>query len=163
MYAADARFVSLAELLAPAPATHSLDAAPERDAPPAVMPSSPVYAVETQDAVRAARVFHATLADAFDALLARLIRDLCAEVLARELELRPVDIARIAQRLLDERVQDGPLRMRVAAADAHLACGVPVVADASLQPGDAVLECTNGSVDARLGVRLADLLMAVDR
>ncbi|GAC1415054.1 MAG: hypothetical protein NVSMB5_03800 [Candidatus Velthaea sp.] len=161
MYGADVRFVSFAELLAPAPVAIPIDEAPVIEA--AAIAQAPVCEPETRDALRAARVFHATLADAFDALLARLVRDLCAEILARELNLQPVEVSGIAQRLLVERAHDGPLRLHVATADAHVACGVPVVVDRSLQPGDAVLECANGSVDARLGIRLADLMAAVTR
>jgi flagellar biosynthesis/type III secretory pathway protein FliH len=35
---------------------------------------------------------------------------------------------------------------------------VPVVVDDALEAGDAVLECAHGGIDARFGVRLADVL-----
>lgn len=158
MFEADARFVSLAELLAPAAPAAAVEPAPAAAAAPPLQ--TPPCARETRDAIRAARIFHAALADAFDALLAGLVRDLCTEVLARELNLQPADIDGIIARLLAERTHDGPLRVRVAAADARAACGIPVVVDEALRAGDAVLECANGSIDARLGVRLADVIAA---
>jgi flagellar biosynthesis/type III secretory pathway protein FliH len=108
-------------------------------------------------AAREARLFRARLADAFDDALARLLRELAADVLARELRLAPCDVAEIARRVL----QGAPaVRVRVSRADAVGDCGLPVVADPELHPGDAVLELTGGALDARLGVRLATVLDA---
>jgi flagellar biosynthesis/type III secretory pathway protein FliH len=106
-------------------------------------------------AAREARLFRARLADAFDDALARLLRELAVDVLARELRLAPCDVAAIARRVL----QGAPVvRVRVSPKEAVGDYGVPVVSDATLHPGDAVFELTGGALDARLGVRLATVL-----
>jgi flagellar biosynthesis/type III secretory pathway protein FliH len=52
------------------------------------------------------------------------------------------------------------VRVRVAPCDDAAIGGVPVVADAELSAGDAVVELAGGALDARLGVRLALVLEA---
>jgi hypothetical protein len=161
MSAADARFIPLAELLRP-PVVEKLpepELVPDVCEIPAALPEL-ALAVETADALRAARIFRAVLADTLDAVCARLVRELAADVLARELRLVPADISAIIQRLIAECL-DQPVRVRVAPSDAQVICEFPVVADVTLQPGDAILECVHGSVDARLGIRLADVLAKV--
>ena len=79
---------------------------------------------------------------------------------------RTVDDAAIAARILAEHPQAQPLRMRIAPGDAFalgtLAVALPpVVCDATLAPGDAIVELASGTVDARLGVRLAVVLDAL--
>lgn len=152
------RFVPLGEWLA---AASNVPAAaveePPVVAPPSVLPAAP----EVAAAVRDARVFRAALADAFDALLADLLRHTAADVLARELRLAPADVETLARTLLRERDADGPVRLRVAAADAGIRCDVPVLVDEALAQGDAILELRHGTIDARLGVRVADVLEAV--
>jgi hypothetical protein len=106
-------------------------------------------------ALRAARFFQAALADAFDLQLAGLVRDIAAEVVGRELRLAPADIGEIARRLLAEYAAEEPLRLHVSPGDVAFACALPIVVDPALAPGDAVLECRSGDIDARLAVRLA--------
>jgi flagellar biosynthesis/type III secretory pathway protein FliH len=108
-------------------------------------------------ALRDARLFRARLADAFDEAAARLLRELAADVLARELRLVPCELAAIVQRVQ----RTAPVVVvRVAAHDAAHITDVPVVVDETLEPGDAILEVVGGAVDARLGVRLAQVLEA---
>ncbi len=115
-------------------------------------------AAETAVALRSARVFTAALADACDALLGDLLRAIAVEIVGRELQLAAVDVAAVVRRLIAERRADAPLRVRVAPADGSISCELPVVIDPALEPGDAVLECRAGGVDARLSVRLALLV-----
>lgn len=143
-------FVALADLLRGDPAPPAPEAPLPAAEPP---PESPMLA----DALREARLFRARLADAFDAGAERLLRELAARVLGRELRLAPCAL----DALLRETLAQAPvLRVRVAAPDVDLALDVPVVADATLQPGDAILELHDGALDARLGVRLAAVLEA---
>jgi hypothetical protein len=116
-------------------------------------------------ALRDARLFRARLADAFDDAAARLLRDLAADVLARELRLAPCELTAIVQRI----AECAPVvRVRTAACDAartagvlrSRGCDVVVVEDAALAGGDAVVELAGGALDARLGVRLAAALEA---
>jgi len=157
---ADERFIPLAELLRP-------PVVPQSPPPPPLTPAvrEDVVCAEAtpaahDDLLRDVRLFRARLADAFDAMRERLLVALAGDVVARELRLAPVDIAALARRLLDERTDQGPIRLRVAPEDLErvrcAACAV--VADSTLLAGDAVLECEGGDVDARLGVRLADAL-----
>lgn len=107
---------------------------------------------------REARLFRARLADALDDALARLLREIAADVLARELRLAPCDVAEIARRALE---RAPVVRLRVAPAEAGGDYGLPVVVDPALHAGDAVFELDGGAFDARLGVRLASVLDAV--
>lgn len=106
-------------------------------------------------ALREARLFRARLADAFDDARQRLLRELAADVLARELRIAACDLDALGRRIFAE----APfVRIRVAPADAAVISGVPVVADPELDDGDAIVELAGGVVDARLGVRLAAVL-----
>jgi hypothetical protein len=165
---ADPAFVSFAEVLhgtlarresepaAPAPAVVASD-----------VPASTCVPIDdvagAADLLRDVRIFRARLADAFDAARTALVHELAYAVLGRELQLAPADIASIAQRITVEHAATQPLRVRVAPADvaavnARAAGLPPIVADAFLAPGDAMLEFADGHIDARLGVRLAALL-----
>ncbi len=116
-------------------------------------------------AVREARLFRARLADAFDDAVARLLRELATDVLARELRLAPCDLAAIV-RAVGERAP--VVRVCIAACDATALAGGPlirgcdaaVVEDPALAAGDAIVEFAGGALDARLGVRLATVLEA---
>ena len=113
------------------------------------------HATASDAAVRDARLFHARLADAFDDALAGLLREIAARVLARELRLAPCELATLVRQVLES----APCaRVRVAPEDASLDIGIPVVVDAALEAGDAVVELAGGVLDVRLGVRLATVL-----
>jgi hypothetical protein len=103
---------------------------PEIVAPPAAVQSTePAPLPDVAELARDVRVFRARLADAFDVAGDALLHEFAYAVLGRELILAPADIATIAARVLAE-----------------------------LAPGDAILDFTGSSVDARLGIRLAALL-----
>lgn len=109
------------------------------------------------DVLRDARLFRARLADAFDAHLARLLREIAASVLGRELRIAPCDLQALVARI----VGDVPIvRVRVCASDASRLHGAEIAIDPALAPGDAIVELACGSVDARFGVRLAAVLEA---
>lgn len=188
MLGGEARFVSLAEIIRSRPISGEAAASqshrtgtgapPELqlpalaadetcEMPPAIAPAAltaePSEPSELAAAIRAARLFRAALADAFDGVAADLILALAAEVLGRELQIAPADITLIARRLIAERHADEPLSLRVCPADAGIACELPVVADTHLGPGDAVLVCRNGEIDARLAVRLAQVVAGLTR
>jgi Flagellar assembly protein FliH len=117
--------------------------------------------------LREARVFRARLADACDEAAARLVRELAAQVLVRELRLAPCEIAELVARarerlpVLRVRVSPGDAtRMHGTSNDVAALRDVPVIADDQLEDGDAILEVAGGVLDARLGVRLADVLEA---
>lgn len=108
-------------------------------------------------ALRDARLFRARLSDALDHAAARLVRELAADVLMRELRLAPCEIAALVERV---RERAPVVRVRVAAGDVGRIHGVPVLADSALDADDAIVELNGGALDARLGVRLAGVLEA---
>ena len=112
---------------------------------------------EVLDVLREARLFRARVADALDAAVPRLLRDLAAAVLARELRLAPCDV----DALVRDAVATVPVvRVRVAPGASIALDGVAVVRDDALGTDDAIVELAGGEVDARLGVRLACVLEA---
>jgi len=162
-----AEFISLADLLRPpAPAVvTTVDVEPPIVEPPAMPIVDDATSLRHDEstnreivaALRETRLFRARLADAFEGARQRLLRELATDVLARELRLASCDLDALARRIAAE----APfVRIRVAPADVGTISGAPVVADTELDAGDAIVELIGGSVDARLGVRLAVVLEA---
>ena len=110
--------------------------------------------------IAAVRRFHAALADALDASLDALLREVARDVLARELTIAPADVAAIAARALGRYEGESPLRLRVHPDDvAELSGAVHnVVADGGLRRGDVAIDLRAGTIDATLGARLACVL-----
>ena len=155
-----ADFVALADLLRAPVVAPARSASPEPDLPEA--PSGkPIAGDPVPDdisaALRDARLFRARLADAFDDAAARLLRELAADVLARELRLAPCDLGAIVQRIA---ARAPVVRVRVAPGDVAALTGIAAVADSALDRGDAIVELAGGALDAHLGVRLAVVLEA---
>ncbi len=107
-------------------------------------------------AVRDATLFSARIADAFECVRERLLTECVQTIVARELLLAPVDVARVVADLVEAHGQ--PMRVRLAPDDRDVACEFPVVIDPNLKHGDAILELQSGIIDARLAVRVADLV-----
>ncbi len=107
-----------------------------------------------------ARRFRATLADACDAAVTRVVHAVAADVLARELMLAPAAIAAIVR---DAVASVGPVvrvRLHPREAGAIRLAGVDVVPDPEVRPGDAFVDVTDGTYDVSLGARLAAVLGA---
>ncbi len=125
--------------------------------------ASPAHAAddEIDVAIAEARRFRASLADALAMRVDELMRDIASEVLARELELAPCDVARIVERAV-QRYGTEPVCIRANPTDANVLrrSDTIVIADDSLRGGDVVLEVRYGSIDATLGVRLERVLGA---
>lgn len=153
-------FRGLAELLR-APVT---EATPIMTAPPEEPLRDEVVVA------RNLRLFHARIAEAVEDAVETLCNDLAAEVLGRELQLAPADIAAIVQRILQRYTLEMPVRVRVHPdalaqfADSQTAAAtgaLPAIGDPGLRHGDAVLELRDGAIDASLGVRLEAVLRAL--
>ncbi|HKU80912.1 MAG TPA: FliH/SctL family protein [Candidatus Tumulicola sp.] len=112
------------------------------------------------EALAGVRRFRAALAEALELQLADLLRDLACEVLGRELQLAPADVAAIARRALEHYAAENPLRLRAHSRDAPglAALALPVVIDDSLRRGDVTIEVRCGTIDASLGARVEALL-----
>ncbi len=131
---------AIAEIVAEAPAP----------APQSVAPSAPVGAFCSDLALArlAAR-------EAFQRAAIRLLETFARDVLGRELALAPVDIASLVRRMATTFAEDSPLAVILAPADAEaVRCDLAVRTDPTLSPGDVVLVVQDGTVDARLALRL---------
>ena len=149
------RFRSLASIVRGADETPTC-----LDACEAALPAQPRLATaEFSELSRDVRLFRVRIAALVEEAVQTLVSDIAASVLARELQLAPIDVQVIANAALQRYVDEEPLRIRAHPRDAErLQCAVPVLPDAGLLPGDIVLELRTGSIDATLGARLADLL-----
>lgn len=109
--------------------------------------------------LRDVRLFRARIAEALEESVRTLLCDIAADVLARELQLAPADIAAIVQRVLERYAQDEPLRIRAHPAEApRLHCTIPVVRDTRLGEGDVAIELCTGTIVSSLGLRLDAVL-----
>ena len=160
-------FVPLTALLRPPrdePATAHAPVPVSAVAPPAVTFRDASRAGDPELAVLFEELRVARLAsiEAFERAAAALLRAFADEVLGRELALQPADVSAIAGRLIEASRADEPVSVRVAPADvAATECGLPVVGDASLGPGDVVLAVRDGVLDARFHLRVQRALRAV--
>jgi flagellar biosynthesis/type III secretory pathway protein FliH len=113
------------------------------------------------DVCERVRRFRAMLADALDRSLAELLREIAIDVVGRELLLAPADLEAIVRRAR-ERCAEIPIAVRVHPAQ-HRLCdfGVPALADPSLRSDDVQIDLRSGSIDARLGVRIEQMLARV--
>lgn len=132
--------------------------------PPAHTVAEPCPCLNAEEeALRSVRLFRAAVAEGVDAALGDLLNDIAADVLARELQLAPADIARVVERALVRYFADDPLQVMVHPDDAPaVKCDVPVVKEPLLRRGDARLVLRCGSVDASLGVRLASVMQTFE-
>lgn len=132
---------------------------------PVVAAVTPETPPDCGKAAAEVRRFRAAIRDAVDAAVAHLLRDIAAEILARELELAPVNIDAIVERACVRYASEGVVRVRVHPDEAAQisSADVDVVLDSELRLGDALLEVRSGTIDVTLGARLAGVLDAVAR
>jgi len=121
-------------------------------------------AIEVQPDIRAAaadaRRFRAAVLDAVEVTVRAVLCDVAAEVLARELQLAPVNLDAIVARACARYANEGIVRVRVHPEEAAQleTRDVEIVRDSGLRRGDAVLEVRSGTIDVTLGARLDDVL-----
>jgi len=97
--------------------------------------------------------------EAFERGAAALLERLADEVLARELAIAPADVNVLVRRLVAAFDAASPVAIVASPADAaSIDCAVPVRGDPSLAPGDVVLVVRDGTVDARMPLRLHQAL-----
>ena len=158
-------FRSLAAMLRERAAVASSPAPPTASPPviseivavaPAVSPSPTAQVASFCSDVALARV---AALEAFERGTAALLERLAEEVLARELTIAPADVNALARHLLAAFDAASPVAVVASLADAaSIDCAVPVRGDASLAPGDIVLVVRDGTVDARMPLRLRQAL-----
>lgn len=117
---------------------------------------------EYASVVGAIRRFRAGIADALDAAVQRLLVYIGENVLARELELAPADIAGIVAKARERASAERVIAVRVHPTQRDLlaAMQVEVRQDERLRLGDVVIELHSGTIDLRLRTRLATALAA---
>ncbi len=151
-------FVALAQWLRPCgPQPVVSESSPDE-----ALDETPADASEVDMLLCEVRRFRAALADACQRECANVLREAVVAVLGRDLTLEPTDVAAIVRRICSETASE-VLRVRVAPCDAPDISDVVCVLDESLRGGDAVIELRSGTIDARLGVRLAALLEQLER
>lgn len=143
---------------------------------PVPAPAEPVVAVDEpavdgialgenaalEEALADIRRFRAALADALDVRIERLLSDVAAGVLARELHLAPVDLRAIVAREL-ALAGEPPVTMYANPNECELlqAYAGCVLADPALRCGDVRIDLRSGTIVATLGCRLERALAAV--
>jgi flagellar biosynthesis/type III secretory pathway protein FliH len=153
-------FVTLAAWLRPVPAPEEPAQEPEEEltaSPPEVSPEEEAIA----DVLSGVRRFRAMLADALDRALLDLLRDIAVEVVGRELAYGAADLQSIVARALERAAPERPLAVYVHPTQRDLVqLDVPVIGDPQLRSDDVRIELHSGSIDARLGVRIEQVLAA---
>jgi flagellar biosynthesis/type III secretory pathway protein FliH len=146
------RFVPLAAFLRPV--------SPVTETPPVVAPEPPHP--DVADAISSARRFRAALADALEAAVARLLREIAAGVLARELEMAEADIAAIAVAAVARFEEEKILLIRAHPGDldALRRLEIECLADPRLRRGELLFEVRSGSIDLRFEARLETAVAA---
>lgn len=152
-------FVPLATYLRPA-ALPIVEVSPARDNE---TPDASCVRTESDDAIRAARLFRAAMADALEVAVQRLVRTIARDVLARELELNRADIAGIVTNALERQAGQPVLSIRAHPVDlaALASIGLERVADDTLAPGDILMVLHSGTIDLSLSARLEAAIGAV--
>ncbi|MDQ2864651.1 MAG: flagellar assembly protein FliH [Candidatus Eremiobacteraeota bacterium] len=102
------------------------------------------------------RRFRAAVADALQVAVCDLLQEIAIDVVARELQLAPVDVRAVVERARQRYDAETVLAIRVNPHDRAALGGeyANVVDDTTLRRGDVVLEVRSGTIDASLGVRL---------
>jgi flagellar biosynthesis/type III secretory pathway protein FliH len=153
-------FVPLAEYLRGPVATPAEPIAPETEEPD-VEAHPHAENVPVEEALADIRRFRAALADALDLRIERLLGDIAAGVLARELRIAPVDLRAIVAREL-ALAGDPPVKIYARPDECELLTAFEgnVAADPGLRCGDVRIELRSGTIDATLGCRLERALAA---
>jgi flagellar biosynthesis/type III secretory pathway protein FliH len=152
-------FVPLREWLAPVVPAPMFTPEPELPEE-SELASIPVEEDEYHDVMREVRFFRAALRESLEERTQMLVREIAIEVVARELELAPADIAGIVESACARYAP--PLSIRVHPDEASELRGLEnVVADTSIRRGDVMLSIASGTIDASLGMRLVRALSAV--
>jgi len=140
------RFVPLAAFLRP-------------ETPPLELPTESAYEAvhpDVEDAVGAARRFRAGLADALDAGVLCLLREISTNVLGRELKIAQADVAAVVAAALARFDEERVLVIRAHCEDLEklAAFGIECVADSRLRRGELFFEVRSGTIDLRFAARL---------
>ena len=99
---------------------------------------------------------HLAAAEALERRAAALLEGLARDVLARELQLAPVDLRTLAADALASFRNDVPFAFVLSPEDAdRFASALPVRADPSLRSGDLIVEVRDGAYESHLSFRLA--------
>ncbi len=153
-------FVPLGEYLRGAAVAPAEPIAPEA-CEPNVEAEPLAQNVPREEALADIRRFRAALADALDVRMERLLGDIAAGVLARELRIAPVDLRAVVAREL-ALAGEPPVNIYAHPDECELlgAFEGNVLADPALRRGDVRIELRSGTIAATLGCRLESALAA---
>jgi flagellar biosynthesis/type III secretory pathway protein FliH len=153
-------FVTLAAWLRPISPVQEPAQEPAQE-PSAPLPEASLEEEAIADVLSRVRRFRAMLADALDRSLVDLLREIAVEVVGRELACGPADLQSIVARALERAAPERPLAVYVHPTQRDLVpFDLPVIADPQLRSDDVRIELHSGSIDARLGVRIEQVLAA---
>jgi flagellar biosynthesis/type III secretory pathway protein FliH len=132
------------------------------DAPDApdesIRTSSELEELEYEVCARVRR-FRAMLDEALDRHVHELLQEIAVAVLGRELQLAPADLSAIVRSASRRIAPEEPVAIHVHPAEVeYCSVGLPVLGDDRMRRGDVEIHLKSGSIDARLGVRLEQLL-----
>jgi flagellar biosynthesis/type III secretory pathway protein FliH len=126
--------------------------------PPAAV--EPLDSSQQREALHAVRRFRAGLSDALEAAVQRLLPGIARDVVARELELAPANVAAVVAAGLERCSSESVLRVRANPCDIGAIAGAALhgVPDETLEPGDVCIDLRSGTIDLSLAARLESLL-----
>jgi flagellar biosynthesis/type III secretory pathway protein FliH len=158
------RFIPLATYLRPNVTPVKRNGLPEAQRPSQAQPIEEPTAVIAEEAetIAAARRFRAALADAIDAAVARMLDAIGRDVVARELQISPAEIASVVKIAMERCALENAVAIRVHPDDyeALAEWNGMRTSDGSLRRGDALIELHSGTIDLRLKTRLEAALDA---
>lgn len=93
--------------------------------------------------------------ETYDRAVPHLLKALARGVFGRELALAPADLATLAAEMRAHFAREEPVALVIAPSETPPPCSLPVRRDATLRPGDVLLEVRDGEIDARFRLRLA--------
>ncbi|MBV9233716.1 MAG: hypothetical protein JO030_06720 [Candidatus Eremiobacteraeota bacterium] len=150
------QFVPLWDVLRPTPPVvpNAEDATPPEEAI--------VAQIQDDDTLSRVRRFRAGLADALDAAVHSLLREIAHDVLGRELLLAPPDVVAIVRAALDRHAGASVITIHAHGDDMPILrdAGMECAQDAALHRGDVVLRLRSGTIDLRMSARMDALLSA---
>ncbi|MBV9271562.1 MAG: hypothetical protein JO165_10725 [Candidatus Eremiobacteraeota bacterium] len=115
---------------------------------------------QLDELMRDVRLFRAHLQDLLHRAVETLLEQIANDVLMRELSMAPADIERVVQETLTGFAVGTPkLRVHPGDAQALEKMCIPVQSDVALEPGDVVVEFTDGAFSSTIRSRLTDAVV----
>jgi hypothetical protein len=159
----DDRFVTLASLVASAPAPQAAPAAERAIEPqPVTKTQRPMLDLARADLAQELALMRLAALEAFERATADVLAALAHDVLGRELAIAPADLGALAARALAQFAEHEPVALVVAPGDAGaFETSLPIRVDASLETGDLLIEVRDGHFESRFALRIREAVANV--